>query len=134
MEPDEVARAAGLNKPSYFDLEGSDDEVTGNISLRSLTAIAHALKATPLELLAGHGAAGLLPPRAAAELVALARTRLSAERLTVEAYSHRIGWDLAPVFADPEYFWEYPFATLQALCEDLTVDWREWIEGSRLPG
>jgi transcriptional regulator with XRE-family HTH domain len=134
VEPDAVARAAGLNKPSYFDVEGHDDEVTGNISLRSLSAIAHALKTTPLELLAGHGAVGLASPRPAAELPDLARVRLSGERLTVEEYGDRIGWDLAPVLADPEYLWEYPFDMLHSLCEDLEVDWREWIEAPRPPG
>jgi transcriptional regulator with XRE-family HTH domain len=128
VEPDEVARAAGLNKPSYFDVEGRDDEVTGNISLRSLEAIAHALETTPLELLEGHGAVGAASRRPVAELIALVRARLGAERLTVEAYGERIGWDLAPVLAHPEQLWEYPFDALQSLCDDLDVDWREWID------
>jgi len=36
LEPEDVARAVGLNKPSYVDVEGHDDEVTGNISLATV--------------------------------------------------------------------------------------------------
>lgn len=127
MEPEEVARAAGLNKPWYFDVEGRDDEVTGNISLRALKAIARVLGTTPLELLEGPGVVGAAAPGSAAALVELVQARIDAERLTVEAYGSRIGWDMVPVFADPEHLWEYPFDMLRVLCEDLAVDWRAFL-------
>ena len=39
LEPEDVARAVGLNKPWYYDVEGRDDEVTDCISLATLMTI-----------------------------------------------------------------------------------------------
>src|SRR3954453_6908226 len=94
-EPDEVARAAGLNRAWYFDVEERDDEVSGNISLRALQAIAHSLGTTPLEILEGPRAAGASSPRSAKALVDLVKVRIGAEHLSVDAYCSRIGWDVS---------------------------------------
>ena len=58
LEPEDVARAVGLNKPWYYDVEGRDDEVTDCISLATLMAIARTLGTTALELLEGPGHLG----------------------------------------------------------------------------
>src|SRR5690349_16439660 len=90
LQPEDVARAAGLNKPSYYDVEASDYEVTGNISLATLTAIARCMGTTAVELLEGPGTH--TNNRPISELVALAKARIAADHLTVEAYGHRFGW------------------------------------------
>jgi hypothetical protein len=134
VEPAEVARSAGLNTPWYFDVEGHDDEVTGNISLGALKAIARSLATTPLELLEGPGMVGSLTYRSAASLMDLVKARIDAEHLSVDAYGSRIGWDLTSVLAEPERLWEFPFEMLRALCGDLDVDWREVLDAPRSPG
>lgn len=134
VEPEDVARAVGLNKPWYYDVEGRDDEVTGNISMATLMAIARTLGTTAVELLGGPGTVGGAPKRSSADLVDLARARIAAEHLTVDAYGDRIGWDMAPVLKNPEHVWQYPFAMLQALCEDVGVDWKEFVDGTASPG
>jgi transcriptional regulator with XRE-family HTH domain len=134
MEPEDVARAVGLNKPWYYDVEGRDDEVTGNISLVTLMAIARTLGTTTVALLDGSGTVGGASKRSSADLAALARARIAAERLTVGAYGDRIGWDMAPVLKNPEHVWQYPFVMLQSLCEDLGVDWKEFVDGAVSPG
>src|SRR3954470_22854729 len=102
LQPEDVARAVGLNKPSYYDVEGSDDEVTGNISMAILAAIARFLGTTPVEVLEGEGTQPGRAKRPTSDLVALARARIAADRLTIEAYGDRFGWNLAPVFENPE--------------------------------
>ena len=134
LEPADVARAVGLNKQSYHDLESHDDEVTGNISLGTLSAIARTLDTTVVELLDGPDAAGPTSRQSLSVLAGLARTRIASGGLTVDAYSRRIGWDMAPVVADPEHVWKYPFEMLHALCDDLGLDWKDFIDGPRSPG
>jgi transcriptional regulator with XRE-family HTH domain len=126
IEPEEVARAAGLNKPTYvFHVEARDEDVTGNISLRALKAIARTLGTTPLEILEGAGAVRAGAHRSSASLADLVRLRIDAENLTVGSYGDRIGWNVESILRDPGRLWDYPFEMLQALCEDLRVDWRD---------
>jgi transcriptional regulator with XRE-family HTH domain len=130
-QPEEVARAAGLNNPTYiFHVEVQDDEFTGNISLRALKAIARTLETTPLEILEGAGAVGASPHRPAAWLADLVKARLDAERLTIDCYGDRIGWNVRSILGDPESLWDFPLVMLQALCDDLGVDWKDFIDGT----
>jgi transcriptional regulator with XRE-family HTH domain len=125
LEPAAVAAAVGLNKPWYYDVEAYDYEVTDNISLRKLAAIARTLGTTVPEIIDG---ARTSVPVAKQSLAELARARMASEAMTVDAYSERIGWDIRPVLANPEQVWEYPFCMLAALCADLGADWRAFIE------
>jgi transcriptional regulator with XRE-family HTH domain len=134
LQPEDVAQAVGLTKPSYYDLEDSDDEVTGSISMATLAAIARFLGTTPVEVLEGQATQPGRPKRPSSDLVALAQARIAADRLTVEAYGNRFGWNLAPVFDNPERVWEYPFEMLQALCDDLGADWKQFLDGATSPG
>lgn len=133
LEPEDVARAVGLNVPWYRDVEGDDDEVTGNISLGTLMAIARTLNTTTVELLEGPGTLGGAAERSELELGDLARARIAAGGLTIEQYSERIGWDMAPVLASPEHLRRYPIVMLQALCHDLGVDWKDFVDGPSWP-
>lgn len=133
MQPEEVARAVGLNKPGYYEVEEHDDEVTGNISMATLMAIARTLGTTAAALLGGPGTT-LASKRSSAELAVLALARIAAERLTADAYGERIGWDIAPVLTNPDHVWQYPLVMLQSLCQDLGVDWKEFVDGAASPG
>jgi hypothetical protein len=53
--------------------------------------------------------------------------------LEVEAYSERVGWELAPVFADPAYFREYTVDALRDVCAALGIDWREVLRDATAP-
>jgi transcriptional regulator with XRE-family HTH domain len=132
LEPEDVARAVGLNVPWYRDVEGHDDEVTGNVSLGTLMAIARTLNTTTVELLEGPGALDGASKRSGLELADLARARIASDGLTVKEYGDRIGWDMAPVLAAPEHLQRYPVVMLQALCHDLGVDWKAFVDGTAL--
>jgi transcriptional regulator with XRE-family HTH domain len=128
-EPEEVARSAGLNKPTYiFHVEADDDEVRGNISLRALKSIARALGTTPLQILEGADAVAASSRRSSASVAELVKARIDAEHLTVGGYGDRIGWNVSPILDDPERLWDYPFDMLHALCGELGLDWREIVD------
>ena len=134
LQPEDVARAAGVNKSSYYDVEASDDEVTGNISVATLRAIACCLGTTALELLEGPGANTNRNNRPISDLVMLAKARMAADHVAVEAYSDRLGWNVAPILEDPRRVEEYPFDMLQALCDDCGADWKQFLDDSTSPG
>jgi len=121
----------GLNPPWYYDLEAYPIEITGNISLRVLAVIARTLGTTTLQLLEGADTLRPEHPRSASELADLLRARIAADGQTADDYGDRIGWAVAPVLAIPDLLWESPFEMLQALCEDLGVDPRAFVEGMR---
>ena len=128
-EPEEVARSAGLKKPTYiFHVEAHDDEVMGNISLRALKSIARTLGTTSLELLEGPDAIGASSRRSSTSLADLVKARIDAQNLTVDGYGDRIGWNVKLILGDPERLWDYPFDMLQALCGELGIDWREVVD------
>lgn len=134
LRPEDVARAVGLNKPSYYDVEASDDEVTGNISLATLTTIARCLGTTVADLLDCPETHATNLSRPIFDLMALAQARMAAEHLTVEAYGNRVGWNLAPAFENPERIWDYPFEMLRALCGNLGADWTQFLDAATSPG
>ncbi|MEO8621271.1 MAG: hypothetical protein ABI625_09420 [bacterium] len=124
IEPDAVAAAAGLNSDWYFDVESYDAEVTSNISLDQLIIITQAVGLTPLGALEGPGAQ---PPEQRVSLSALvehARLQMLESAQTIEEYSERVGWELAPVFADPAYLRKYTVDALQDICRVVGIDWR----------
>jgi hypothetical protein len=133
LEPEDVARAIGLNKPWYYDVEGRDDEVTDTISLATLIAIARTLGTTVIELVEGPGS-HVSSKRSRSDLVALTRARIAAECMTVDAYGDRIGWDVTSILVNPEDVERYPLVMLQALCEELGVDWKEFVDSAASPG
>lgn len=123
--PGHVADQAGLNDNWYFDVEHFDDEVTSNISLNQLVIIARALNLTPLEILEGPGYPAPSRRLPLAEVAARASQRMAADGLSVEAYSDRVGWEMALVFARPDHIRTYTVDALKAICADIGLDWHE---------
>jgi hypothetical protein len=74
--------------------------------------------------------AGVAPKDVArsVDLAEASEARIATEHLTIDAYGDRIGWNVAPILANPERVWEYPLVMLQALCDDLRVDWHAFVD------
>ena len=125
LAPSAVADAAGLNDNWYFDVEHFDHEVTGNISLDQLISIANTLGLTPLGVLEGPEFPSPARRVSLAELAELAEERVTEEGISVDEYSQRVGWDMAPVFADPEHIRTYTVDALRDICREVGVDWHE---------
>jgi transcriptional regulator with XRE-family HTH domain len=124
IDADAVASAAGLNPNWYFDVESYDAEVTSNISLDQLIIITHVVGLTPLGALEGPAAQAPAPRISLTELVETARRQMIAAGETVEQYSTRVGWEMAPLFANPAYLRNYTVDALQDICRTVGMDWR----------
>jgi len=130
LSPHAVAQGAGLNYDWYFDVEHDDGEVTSNLSLDSLIAIAAALWLTPLGILEGPDFPQPAERVSLAELAELAMRRMEETELPLEAFSERVGWEMAPVFADPESIRGYTVDALRDICREVGVDWHAAIPQS----
>jgi hypothetical protein len=119
----EVSDPAGLNDDWYFDVEHFDHEVTGNVTLDQLIVVARRLRLTPLGILEGPEFPP--PPRRLSleELAKRAEERMLAQGLSVADFSQRVGWEMAPVFADPQHVRTYTVDALQEICREAGVDW-----------
>ena len=121
-----VAEAAGLNDNWYLDVESYGEEVTSNISLAQLGIIARMLRLSPFEILEQTPQ----PPmqhRSLSDLVIRARQLIDETGESIDAFSERVGWEMAPVFANPRRMQQYTFDALADLCAVLSLDWRELL-------
>ena len=119
-----VAECAGLNDNWYSDVEADDFEVINNISLHALAMIGRTVGLTPLQIVNGFEAE---PPSEVIPLSALrahAQMRMLSDGLSVEEFSTRVGWDLAPLLSDLDPIHKYTVQGLQDICRDIGVDWR----------
>ncbi len=132
LDPHSVAVAAGLNDHWYFDVESYDSDVTSNISLSQLGLIARRLSLDPLAIFEQSP-----PPvehqRTLVELLTLADGEMRRRDETVDTFGDTVGWEMAPVLADPDKFRQYTFDALVDLCRVLGVDWREFLLDSLKP-
>jgi transcriptional regulator with XRE-family HTH domain len=128
-----VAAAAGIGDDWYRDVENDATEATSNLSLTSFGCIARAVGLSPLEALAGRSARPASVQRSLSDLASLAHARMEGDGLTIEAYSQRVGWDMAPVFADPAHVRRYTADALWDICADVGVDWREVLADATAP-
>ena len=125
LEPSEVAAAAGLNYDAYFDVEHCDDEATSNISLDQLIVIGRLIGLTPLGILEGSGFPAPARRVSLAELAGRAAERMAGEGMSAYEYGERVGWEMAPVFTDPETIRTYTVDALRDICREVGIDWHE---------
>jgi len=129
----EVASAAGLSVNWYLDVEHDDGEVTSNLSLAHLGIIARTLGLSPLEIIEPASTPLPGPSLLLSELAARAQAKMKAENLSVEDYSECVGWEMAPVFANPAHLREYTFDALVHVCTNVGVDWRLVLTDATAP-
>ncbi|HEX6533708.1 MAG TPA: hypothetical protein VF041_03875 [Gemmatimonadaceae bacterium] len=134
LDPATVAQTIGLPEGWYFDLEHFNSEVTGNISLDQFLRLAELVGLTPLGILEGPDYPEPNRRISLAQLVDLARQQMQSAGLSVDAYSDRVGWEMAPVFADPAYLRSYTVDALQGLCREVGVDWHKALPEKLRPG
>jgi transcriptional regulator with XRE-family HTH domain len=122
-----TAERAGLPLAWYEELESSATDLYSNVSLAGLRAVAHAVGATPCELLLAPAAAR---PRARApftELAAAVRQAVSRSGLSIEMWSETVGWEVGPILLDPDHLWTLPADALKDVCAGAGRDWLEFL-------
>lgn len=118
----EVAEAIGLNLPSYYDLEGVEDEVQSCISLRELQALSRTLRVDPGWIVTGKSQLmgsniGL------ASVPALIRSHLEDRGITLADFEEQAGWMVGETLADGAAIWGWNVDCLTDVCHVLGIDW-----------
>ena len=117
-----VASRVGLDLPSYYDLEAFDEEAFTVISLRQLCSLASVLGVSARALVGDDPAE--LPAVAPSAVVEQIRAGLGGDPPDVDAFSARVGWDVAAVLDDPEWIWDdWCVDALADICGAIGVHW-----------
>ena len=123
LTQDEVAARWGQQPSMYWDLELFDGEAFTVISLHELQRLASVLQTSVNLLLFGEEPQRPLPIAIHADAVARLEARMAQEGLSAEQLSDRIGWDVAPLFADPVALGDLPIVGVWSVCRAVDVDW-----------
>lgn len=122
----EVASEAGINLPSYYDLEAVEDEITNAISLGQLQLLSVALK-TPLRVLFGDNEPPAHDSVSWVDLVQQIHRLIQARRETVEEFENRVGYEMRSALADPRRISEWNVDCLRAVCAELGINWLDTL-------
>jgi hypothetical protein len=123
LTEEEMAHRLGLTYESYCDLELFDDEVFSVLSLAELKTLGEVLSAEPRVLLVADDAEAVHAPVTFEQIAERLRARMRLDGTSAEQLSEAIGWDVAPVLADPEALWEFNVVGLYDICKAVQLDW-----------
>ena len=123
----EFAKRVSLSKPSVWDLETMDDELTMVYSPAELQKFASVLGVRPSELV------GLMQRDDSIthiELATAIREYCRIHQMNVEQFSETVGWEIAPVMESSERFLsDFSLDGTRDLCSVLGLDWDRFISG-----
>jgi len=125
----EVAQLLGINIHWYYDLEMHDDELTSTLSLAQALELAAQLGVSLHDLLA----VSVRPENAVMlqDLPKYVERHLVIDGITVDEFSDRIGWDLAPFLGEPvEVGSGLPIMFFQDLADGLGIPWPDVLPHS----
>jgi len=124
LTPQEVASAAGINLPSYFDLEEQEGELYSALSLGELRALCHKLRIKPAHLFREES-----DPSVAEEAIDFSRLAERINRYLIEndqsqaTFESKVGWYLGGFLSSPEIASEWNVDCLRDICQELQIDW-----------
>ena len=118
----DVAARWGEPVSMYWDLEFHDDEAFTVVSVKQLQQLAVVLGTSVTALLFGEEPFEL-PAAGYSEIVARLHARLAEEKVSVEELGERIGWELAPLLADPDALGDLPICAMRSVCQAAGIDW-----------
>jgi hypothetical protein len=119
----EVAEKVGLSVPSYYDLEGFDDEWSSVVDVCCLINLSSILHISLMELMgAVHETTPTLTP---AELANLVRVKLESGSVSKDSLS----WEVGDFVANPEVAKGYTIDFFRDLGAELGFDWLAAIHG-----
>jgi transcriptional regulator with XRE-family HTH domain len=123
ISQNELAQRWGEVTSMYWDLELRDDELFTCVNFGRLPALAAALGIPLMVLLFGQEPPE--PPTRVTygDVAERIRTRLSLERVTVDALSDVVGWELQPILDDPAVLATFNIAGVYDVCRAVGVDW-----------
>jgi transcriptional regulator with XRE-family HTH domain len=115
----EIAALAGINAPSYYDLEAQRDELMSVISLGDLANLARALGIDGASLFSDQ-------PVIPISLTALSnriKTYLAEKRLGIAEFSKHVGYDIEDILKSPNAALDWNIDCLRSVCSQIGIDW-----------
>ena len=122
--PLELARAAGINVESYYDLEMIRGELDNAISVRSVARIARELGVNP-SLLYGGTPGGVVSTN---DLASLIRQHLAQSGQSLAEFEEQVGYTIGAGLAHPDKFGEFNADGLRAVTAPLNVNWFDVLD------
>ena len=99
----DVATRIGLDIHWYCDIEAYEDEVFSNVSIAHLASIAAVLEVSLSKLILGNCASSSTKINFA-ELTNCLSRKFQESKLSIDAFSESVGWELKDAIIDPEVF------------------------------
>jgi transcriptional regulator with XRE-family HTH domain len=120
--PEEVASLAGMNGPSYYDLENCEDELTMTISLRELKRLCDVLQIPASNLFSDRPQtkAERISPK---ELAARIKQYIQFHALNISEFENKIGFEIEECIRRSDSVLDWNVDCLRAVCGELGLDW-----------
>jgi hypothetical protein len=121
--PQEMAKIASLNVPSYYDLEWCDDEIFRCLNLDELQAICKELRIVPRDLFTGEHAGGGANAISFDFLAKQVSHYLEEQKMSQASFEDMVGWELGEFLQNPQAANKWNIDCLQDICRPLKIDW-----------
>jgi transcriptional regulator with XRE-family HTH domain len=122
--PEELAKAAGITREWYYDLETQEGELDNAISVRSIALIARELGVSPSTLYGGTSG-GAVSTKGLASLI---RQHLDQSGQPLAKFEDEVGWSVGEALADPDKFGDYNADGLRAVAAPVNVNWLDVLD------
>ena len=119
--PQDLGEYVG-NVSSYYDIEDYDGEIYSVPSLGELSRLCSALGIKPRDLFDDRP--NIEGTISAVQILSRARQYMKQNKLSVEEFSDRIGFEIGPSLEDVSKMMDWNVDFLRWLCEELGLDWR----------
>lgn len=113
---------AGIERPSYYDLETYEGELTMNISLRALKKLCDVLHIPVRNLFVGE-AASMVERVSPEQLTERIAQHLHRYRLSISEFENKVGFRIAECLERPDEVLDWNIDCLRAVCGELGLDW-----------
>jgi transcriptional regulator with XRE-family HTH domain len=120
----ELAKVAGINVESYYDLEQYDDELDRGVSVGGIARIAKELGVRPSIFYAGTSGGAV----STGELALLIRKRLELSGKALPEFETQVGYEVATALDNPDEFQEFDADSLRAVCAAVGVNWFDVLD------
>lgn len=120
LDPKAVAATLAMNEPSYWDVEGHDDELSDVVEFSQAIQLSRLLGVRLLALLEedfDYIAGGRITFQELRELIL---RKIAEEKLKKEELS----WDIDEFLEEPKIAFEYPILFLKLIAPEVGFDWR----------
>nr|BAJ06882.1 hypothetical protein [uncultured bacterium] len=128
LEAKDVAERIGINENWYRDVESYHDEFTTNISIKQAVELTKILETSVLALLSENNKnskANNINPK---EIIEGIKQFQEKSKISLEELENKIGWEIEPIYNDPNLIWERPIVFLQDTASVVGTNWEHYIK------